>query len=222
MNPPYPTLNGVTFKPGVRVFVTDRDHGNWDYEGTIVAARNPEGRWVFDVQFEYDIFTMDFDQIEPASQNTPEATEEARQWKANRQLRIFLCYGSEDKVSVRELCELLRGADMNPWFDERDIQLGDDWDNTIRTAMLKCQVILVVLSRTSVSKRGYVQREIKLGLEYAKAQPGKVYLIPVKLEEVALPKNLARYQWVNLFESEGHHRLVSRLRRIALEWLGET
>ena len=34
----YLRLDGVTMKPGVRVFCTDRDHGNWDYEGTIVSA----------------------------------------------------------------------------------------------------------------------------------------------------------------------------------------
>lgn len=222
MDRPYPTLNGVTFKPGVQVLVTDRDHGNWDYDGTIVAARDHEGGWVFDVKFENgSVFTMDFQQIEPTFPNTPEANEEARLWKASRQLRVFLCHGSEDKATVRELCEILRGADMSPWFDERDIQFGDDWDNTIRTAMLKCQVILVILSKTSVSKRGYLQREIKLALDNAKEQPGKVYIIPVKLEEIALPKNLARYQWVNIFEADAHRRLVSRLQQIALEWLGE-
>ena len=102
MEQQFSKLNGVTLKPGVRVLCTDRDHRNWDYEGTIVAVE-PRGRGeVFDVDFgNGSTFKLDYDQIEPTFPNTPEATAEAELWKAARQLRVFLCHGATYIIPVK-------------------------------------------------------------------------------------------------------------------------
>jgi class 3 adenylate cyclase len=74
-------------------------------------------------------------------------------------------------------------------------------------------VVLVCLSRGSINKRGYVQREIKSALDVADEQPeGSVFLIPLRLEDCDVPERLTRWHWVNLFEESGYARLLRSLR----------
>ena len=40
---------------------------------------------------------------------------------------------------------------------------------------------------------------------------GTIFVIPVKLEEVGVPKRLSQWQWANLFEEGGYQRLVRAL-----------
>jgi len=223
MDAEYPRLAGVTLKPGVRVFVTDRNHGNWDYDGTIVAAIKVGETWHFDVEFLYgdrsNTFSLDLDQIAPYDTDT----DEARQWKAARQMRVFLCHGSEDKQAAREIYDELRRADLIPWLDAVDILPGQEWDAAIQDAVRTCHIILVLLSNRSVSKAGYVQKEIRFALDRADEQPeGATYIIPVKLEECPVPRSLNKWHWVNLFEAGGQARLLSHLERLALERVGHS
>jgi hypothetical protein len=210
----YLRREGVTMKPGVRVYCTDRDHGEWDYEGTIVAAARVGPRWQFEVKFEHSTSTLWEDQIWPSDTDT----EEAREWKAARQLKVFICHGSEDKPAARAIYGQLRQADMIPWLDEVDILPGQEWDAAIRDAVRESHIILVCLSNKSVSKTGYVQKEIRFALDRADEQPeGQTYIIPVKLEDCTVPRSLSKWQWVNLFEAGGNERLFSHLQRLALE-----
>jgi hypothetical protein len=101
---------------------------------------------------------------------------------------------------------------IQPWFDEEDILPGQDWDLAIRKAIRASDVVLVCLSRASVSKIGYLQKEIKHVLDVADEQPeGAIFLIPVRLEPCEVPERLRRWQWVDLFEEGGYPRLLRAL-----------
>jgi hypothetical protein len=73
-------------------------------------------------------------------------------------------------------------------------------------------VVLVCLSRSSVDRAGYAQKEIKLALDVADEQPeGSIFLIPVKLEECPMPDRLSHLHWVNLFAERGYEQLLRAL-----------
>ena len=79
--------------------------------------------------------------------------------------------------------------------------------------MRDSHVVIVCLSCGSVTKAGYVQKEIKFALDVADEQPeGAIFLIPARLEECQVPDRLSRWQWVNLFEERGYERLMRALR----------
>jgi hypothetical protein len=104
--------------------------------------------------------------------------------------RIFLCHSHGDKVAVRDLYRRLRADGFNPWLDEEDIFPGQDWALEIRRAMRASRLILACLSKSSITKRGFVQREIKYALELADEQPeGSIFLIPVRIEESRSPNS---------------------------------
>jgi hypothetical protein len=127
-------------------------------------------------------------------------------------LQVFLCHSSGDKVKVRELYRRLTADGFRPWLDEEDLLPGHDWQREITLAVKNSDVVIVCLSQASVTKAGYVQREIKVALDVADEQPeGTIFLIPLRLEECEVPQRLCRWQWVNLFEPSGYEKLVRAL-----------
>jgi tetratricopeptide (TPR) repeat protein len=135
-------------------------------------------------------------------------------------LRIFLCHSSGDKQIVRELYQRLRADGFDPWIDEENLLPGQDWQRQIPKAVGIADVVLVCLSRSSITKKGYVQKEIQYALDVADQQPeDTIYLIPLKLEECDIPERLRRWHWVNLFEPAGYERLLNALKRRAISIL---
>jgi hypothetical protein len=105
--------------------------------------------------------------------------------------RIFLCYAKEDKPRVKELYHQPKAAGYHPWLDEEDLLPGQDWELEVRHAIRGSDFFLACLSEKSVDKRGYVQKELKLGLDELDRMPeGNIYLIPVRLERCQVPERL--------------------------------
>lgn len=130
-----------------------------------------------------------------------------------RPLRIFLCHAFADKPEVRKLYWLLRNKGFDPWLDEEQILPGLPWQQEIEKALRTSDVVIVCLSPNAIAKTGYVQKEIKHALNMADEQPeGKIFLIPLKLEECDVPDLLRRFQWLNYFEEKGFEKLLKSLR----------
>jgi hypothetical protein len=131
----------------------------------------------------------------------------------NRPLRVFLCHSSNDKPAVRELYQKLRAEPwIQPWLDEEELFPGMDWNLEIENAIEATDVILVCLSNSSITKEGYVQREIRIALDYADYKPeGTLFIIPVRLEECVPPKRLARWQYADYFEGQREKTFVRLL-----------
>lgn len=127
--------------------------------------------------------------------------------------RVFLCHSNGDKEQVRELYRLLTRDGHACWFDEEDLLPGQDWDYEITAAIRDSRFVLACLSQQSITKKGYIQKELKKALDVADEQPeGATYLIPVRLEKCTIPQRLRRWQWVDLFNDTGYDRLLLALR----------
>src|SRR5688500_14458913 len=138
----------------------------------------------------------------------------------NRPLRVFLCHSSTDKPAVRELYQKLRAEPwIQPWLDEEELYPGQDWNFEIEKTVKAADVILVCLSKGSTNKEGYVQREIRIALNYADYKPeGTLYIIPVRLEECDPPTRLLNWQYADYFEGQrerAFQRLLVSLKRRA-------
>jgi hypothetical protein len=129
-------------------------------------------------------------------------------------LYTFLCHASQDKPAVRRLAGLLKSeAWIEPWLDEERILGGQNWEYEIRRAVRASDVVLVCLSHTSLTKDGFVQKEIRLALDIADEKPaGTIFLIPVKLERCTVPERLGAWQWIDYYRRNGYERLLVSLR----------
>lgn len=131
-------------------------------------------------------------------------------------LRVFLSHSSRDKPAVRELYKRLQDAGMVPWLDEEYLLPGQHWRTEILKAVRDADVVLVCLSHSSVDQAGYMQKEIKLAIDVADELPeGSIFVIPVRLEECAVPERLSFLHWVNLFEERGYELLMRALQHRA-------
>jgi hypothetical protein len=128
-------------------------------------------------------------------------------------LRVFLCHASDDKPRVRDLCRRLHEDGFEPWLDEEQLLPGQDWGFEISAAVEASDIVIVCLSQTSFSKVGYVQKELRRVLDVADNQPeGRIFVIPVRLEECPVPSRLSRWQYADLFVEGGYERLCAALR----------
>jgi formylglycine-generating enzyme required for sulfatase activity len=126
--------------------------------------------------------------------------------------QIFLCYARPDVDKVRELYQRLTAAGFKPWMDDEDLIAGERWRPSIERALQQSDFFLACLSTHSVSRRGFLQREIKTALDLWEEKLGSdIFLIPARLEPCEVPQELAGIQWVNLYEERGWPRLVRAL-----------
>jgi hypothetical protein len=130
----------------------------------------------------------------------------------NRPLRVFLCHSSNDKPAVRELYQKLRAETwISPWLDEEELYPGQDWNMEIEKAVEAADAIIVCLTKNSINKEGYVQRELRIVLDFADYKPeGTIYILPVRLEECEPPRRLRAWQYADYFEGQ-RERALERL-----------
>lgn len=113
--------------------------------------------------------------------------------------KVFISYAKEDIEVAKNLYEYLTEQHLDPWLDKMKLLPGQDWDYEIRKALKEADFIVLLLSKTSVAKRGYVQREYKLALQYCEEKlPSDIYIIPCKIDDCEVPDALGKYQWIEL------------------------
>jgi formylglycine-generating enzyme required for sulfatase activity len=127
-------------------------------------------------------------------------------------IQIFLCHASEDKAAVLDIYDRLKALGYKPWLDKKDLLPGQLWEEEIPKAIRASDFILIFLSKTSVAKRGYVQKEFKLALEVVDEMPeSTIYAIPVRLDDCMAPNQFRKFHWCNLFEADGFEHLLRAL-----------
>jgi outer membrane protein assembly factor BamD (BamD/ComL family) len=130
-----------------------------------------------------------------------------------QQLKVFLCHASGDKPAVRDLYKRLIAEGIDAWLDQERLLPGQDWRLEIPQAVRGSDVVVICLSKKSITKEGYVQKEIKFALDIAEEKPeGTIFLIPARLEDCTVPDRLNRWQWVDLFEENGFIKLLRSLK----------
>jgi len=130
----------------------------------------------------------------------------------NRKLKVFLCHSKDDKTKVLELYRRLVADGFDAWLDEDKLLPGQDWDLEIRKAVRNSDTVVVCISKSSTTKEGYIQKELRLALDVADEKPeGTIFLIPARLEDCNVPSRISRFQWVDLFEETGYSKLIESL-----------
>ncbi len=118
-------------------------------------------------------------------------------------VKVFISYAREDYETAKKLYDDLKDAGVTPWLDDEDLLPGQNWKMGISQAIAGSEYFLALLSENSVTKKGYVQKELLKALDELEGYPpDKIYMIPVRVDE-CIPKHekLHDLNWVNLFSS---------------------
>ncbi len=132
--------------------------------------------------------------------------------------KVFLSHASEDKERfVLSFATALRSRGVDAWLDKWEILPGDSLvDKLFEEGLKEAQAIVVVISKYSVSKP-WVRQELNAAMVHQISRKARV--IPVVLDDSAVPESLKTLLWVpindlNDFGSEldrivaavwGHH-----------------
>lgn len=137
-------------------------------------------------------------------------------------IQIFLSYTHSDQERVLEFYKsLINNGFNNIWIDCKQLLPGQNWDLEIKRSLRKSEIIIFFLSRNSGTRRGYVQRELKIALEYLEEKlSDDTYIIPVKLDSDAfIPDELSKIQYVDL-NNPNAHDLVKKSLETQVKKLG--
>jgi len=97
--------------------------------------------------------------------------------------KIFLSYGREDEKSAARLHKALQRAGYEIWFDRASLLPGERWKSSIVKAIRSAGAVVILLSKSSCNRSGFLNREIREALELLAEQPeSKPFLIPVRLD----------------------------------------
>jgi TolB-like protein/Tfp pilus assembly protein PilF len=134
---------------------------------------------------------------------------------------IFLSYASGDGEAARRICDALRAAGIEVWFDQSELRGGDAWDRQIRQHIHDCALFVPVISAQSEARHeGYFRREWRLAVERAGDMSGRVaFLVPVVIDDTSdlradVPERFREVQWTRLPGGETPAAFVERIRRL--------
>jgi len=132
---------------------------------------------------------------------------------------VFLSYAKQDAEAARRICDALRAAGVEVWFDQSELRGGDAWDQKIRRQIRECALFIPLISANTQSRsEGYFRREWKLGVERTHDMADHVaFLVPVVLDgttdrDAHVPERFREVQWTNLQGGETTVEFCDRVR----------
>ena len=124
----------------------------------------------------------------------------------------FLCHCHEDRKAILALWSHLKRDGVEVWLDKKNLFAGQDWERTIRKAILQSDVIIVGLSRRFNKEHGFRHEELRIALQKAKWLDDEVFIIPVRFEKCDMPESLQHLLRVDFFTKGGYRKLLRALR----------
>jgi TolB-like protein/Flp pilus assembly protein TadD len=134
---------------------------------------------------------------------------------------VFLSYASQDAQAAQKICEALRVAGIEVWFDRSELRGGDAWDQSIRKQIKTCALFLPVISHTTHDRvEGYFRLEWKLGIDRSHLiSADRAFLLPVVIDDTRddderVPERFRDVQWTRLPGGVTPAAFVERVRRL--------
>lgn len=98
--------------------------------------------------------------------------------------KVFISYAREDLETAKKLRDDIEKAGIKTWLDKEDLLPGQVWQAVISEKIKESDYFIALLSSRSLSKRGYVQKELKIAWGALGEFPeGKIFIIPVRIED---------------------------------------
>jgi tetratricopeptide (TPR) repeat protein len=134
---------------------------------------------------------------------------------------VFLSYASQDAEAALQLCNALRQAGVEVWFDQSELRGGDAWDASIRRQIKNCYLFVAIISANTQSREeGYFRREWKLAVDRTNDMAeGRAFILPVIIDGTSdaralVPEKFREVQWTRLPAVTNAESFVEHVRRL--------
>jgi TolB-like protein/Flp pilus assembly protein TadD len=140
---------------------------------------------------------------------------------------VFLSYASQDADAAKRICEALRAAGVEVWFDQSELVGGDAWDQKIRKQIRDCALLIPIISAaTQARTEGYFRLEWRLADQRTHLMAkGRAFLLPVVIDDTKdndahVPDSFTEVQWTRLPGGEVPAGFVERVRKLLSKEVG--
>ncbi|AOS43662.1 invasion protein regulator [Lacunisphaera limnophila] len=134
---------------------------------------------------------------------------------------VFLSYASQDAEAAKRICDALRAAGVEVWFDQNELVGGDQWDGKIRGQISSCALFVPLISaNTQARLEGYFRLEWKLAAQRTHTMADEMtFLLPVLIDgtrdaEARVPAEFRAVQWTKLPAGEATPAFCVRVRKL--------
>ncbi len=134
---------------------------------------------------------------------------------------VFLSYASQDAEAAHHLCNALRAAGIEVWFDQSELRGGDAWDQAIRRQIKACYLFVPMISANTQSREeGYFRREWKIAVDRTNDMAeDRAFLLPIIIDdtsdsEARVPEKFREVQWTHLPAGANAGAFVDHVRRL--------
>jgi TolB-like protein len=134
---------------------------------------------------------------------------------------VFVSYASQDAAAALRLCEALRAAGVEVWFDQAELAGGDAWDQKIRGQIASRALFVPVISAATQARReGYFRLEWKLAAQRTHMISERTaFLLPVVIDETRdaeadVPGEFRAVQWTRLPGGAPTPQFVERVKKL--------
>jgi hypothetical protein len=138
---------------------------------------------------------------------------------------IFVSYASDDLEIVTRIKTALDQAGLDVWFDKRQLEAGDDWDQKIQRNIKNCSLLMPIVSQATEARlEGYFRREWAWAADRALGMAEDVpFIIPVTVDEVSsvdakVPERFKRVQWTQLSGGQVTPEFAERLKQLVRDY----
>jgi hypothetical protein len=130
--------------------------------------------------------------------------------------KVFLSYAHEDIGMAKRVYNDLKRYKLDVWFDNESLLPGQVWRDEIQEAIENSDFFLALLSSKSLTKRGYVQKELKIALDVLDLYPeNKVYVIPVRIKDCkVLNRKLQERHLIDLFPEREYYNGIRKILKV--------
>ena len=134
---------------------------------------------------------------------------------------VFLSYASQDAEAAGRICDAMRAAGLEVWFDKNELVGGDAWDQKIRKQIKECALFVPVISaNTQARPEGYFRLEWKLAVDRSHLMADdQAFLVPVVIDDTPqgvarVPEKFQEVQWTRLVLTETPTAFAQRLQTL--------
>ena len=134
---------------------------------------------------------------------------------------VFLSYASQDAEAAVRVCDALRAAGIEVWFDRSELRGGEAWDKQIRRQIRECALFVAIVSAyTDARPEGYFRLEWKLAVDRSHLMADDAaFLLPIVIgglpdATARVPDRFREVQWTRVPAADVPMAFVERVHRL--------
>ncbi len=140
-------------------------------------------------------------------------------------IRVHIIYHPNDMSIVMELFKELKSEKwIIPWVNQENLLPGIERELQIRKAINESDAIIICLSEALILTEGLQHLEMRMAFDEYNSKPlGDSFLIPLRLDECFVPRELARIYSLDYFslgKGKSYSKLLETLERVYLKKTG--